>query len=240
MKNIKWTAIVMALGYIAAGVYFFMFPDTSEDMIRTILGFALIGVGIINIIAYFVRSNEESFLRDDFKDALIMITIGCFALAFKELFIELVYLVIGIIIMISGYSKLQDCVDTWRFGANHGPLYIVLALVSIAAGLVAAINPFTSTQHLHYLIGGALIFSGVSDLFSSIYLSTKMVQLKSARRKEEQEAMEAAAEEETVSVEPAFEPISIETVASIPEEKPVEEVSVEETVAEDSSENTQE
>lgn len=227
MKSIKWSAIVIALVYIGAGAYFLLYPETTEEMLCTILGFTLIGIGLINVFSYFIRNNEDSFFRDDFKNALILITIGSFALAYKPLFIDLIYAVIGIIIMISGYGKLQDCVDTWRFGSNHGPLYIIMAFVSIAMGLVVAINPFVKVAQLHMVIAVGLIFSGVSDFISSIYLSTKLIQQRRRKREEEEEETETEPEvpvtpvvEEMVNEVTVTEP---ETVEPVIEEKVTEE-----------------
>lgn len=244
MKSIKWSAIIIALAYIAAGSYFFFYPQTTEETICTILGFALIAVGLLNIMSYFSRSNEDSFFRDDFKYGLIIITVGCFALAFKPLFTELAYVCIGIIIMNSGFGKLQDCVDTWRLGSNHGFLYIFLAAVNIIIGLLVAINPFTNTLNLHYLIAGGLAFSGVSDLFSSIYLSTKMALSIRDKKREAEEAKKAEEElnqqieaELNANLEQASETVEevVETVA-----EPVVEA-VTETVNEtENSENTAE
>lgn len=178
MKSIKWNSMVFAMCYIGMGAYFIVNPYLAQEDLCILIGYVMIILGIGNVLFYLIRKMETSFYRSDFQSGLILVTVGLIAIAYKPLFIELVYLIMGIIIMISGYSKLQDCVDTWRLGSSHGILYLILALISIGIGLLIITNPFLDTITVHYVIGAGLIYSGISDLFSSIYLSTKMIRFR--------------------------------------------------------------
>lgn len=204
MKNIKWTSLVLSVCYIGSGAYFLANPYLAQEDLCTLIGYVLILLGIYNVLTYLIRKVETSFLRSDFTFGLIEITIGSIALAYKPLFIELVYIIMGITIMISGYNKLQDCVDTYRLGAKHGVLYLVLSIISIGIGLLVITNPFLDTVTVHYVIGAGLVYSGLSDLFSSVYLSSKMIKRKIDEKKAiekieeevDQEFLEASKEEQ--------------------------------------------
>ena len=174
MKNIKWSSIIIAICYIAAGILFFADANLTKDIICKWIGYGLIVVGLFCIISYFRKPKNESFLKNEFRDGLIIITIGLLPLIRKDLFIELVYFVIAVIIMISGYKKLQDCVDAWRLGLKYGVLYFVLASISIVIGLIIMMDSSITLKQLHNLIGAGLLYSGASDLISTIFLSTKM------------------------------------------------------------------
>ena len=88
--------------------------------------------------------------------------------------------------MISGYKKLQDCVDAWRLGLKYGVLYFVLASISIGIGLFILIDSTLSIKTLHVLIGIGLLYSGVSDLISTIFLASKMTEYLSGNKKIEE------------------------------------------------------
>ena len=175
MKSIKWSSIFISLCYIGAGAFLILDPAISQEFICTVMSYASFVIGGVNILIYFLRPAKESFFRNDFMVGLLILTLGGLALTYTEMFLEMVYVILAVIIMISGYIKLQDCVDTWRLGSKHGLIYFLLAIISIGAGIIVLISPFTTIEHLHYMIGGGLIYSGVSDLFSAIYLSTKMI-----------------------------------------------------------------
>ena len=174
MKKIKWANIIVAICYSIAGIMFFADANLTKDIICTWAGYGLLIVGAIMAVSYLVRPKSESFFRDDFGNGLIYMTLGILVFTKKAIFFEFVYFGLAIIIMISGYRKLQDCVDAYRFGSKNGVLYLVLASVSILIGIFILVDTSLSLKTLHYLIGGGLLFSGISDLASSIFLSGKM------------------------------------------------------------------
>lgn len=174
MKSIKWSSIIIAIGYILSGILFLASPNLTRDLICTWIGVGLLIAGLITIIVYFLRSKQDSFLRNDFMNALLLITIGLLALIRKNVFIEIVYLVLAIVIMLSGYKKLQDCVDAYRLGLKYGTLYLCLSAVSIIVGVVIIVDSAIEIETLHILIAIGLIYSGASDLVSTIFLSSKM------------------------------------------------------------------
>ena len=56
-------------------------------------------------------------------------------------------------------------------------LYIVLAILSIVAGFVIVFNPFTTVNVLFMFIGIGLIYSGISDVVTTLYVSYQMKEL---------------------------------------------------------------
>ena len=174
MKNIKWSAIVIAACYIGAGCLFFIEPSITRELICNWIGGGLIVFGIVDIISYFIRPKHESYMENTFRDGLILITLGILVLIKKVLFIELVYSILAIVIMVSGYNKLQDCVASWRLGIKNGLVYLILASISIILGLFILTGYSTDVHTLHYLIAGGLLYSGITDLISTLFLSRQM------------------------------------------------------------------
>lgn len=193
MKNIKWSSIIISICYIAGGFLFFLDANLTKDLICSIIGYILLAVGVFSVIAYFAKSKLEGFLRNDFRDGLIIITVGLLPLIRKDLFIELVYSIIAILIMVSGYKKLQDCVDAWRIGYKKVALYVILSAISIIFGLIIMLDTTINIASLHKLIGISLLFSGVSDLISTIFLSRKMAEVVNIKQTEDKPV-----EEETI------------------------------------------
>ncbi len=217
MKNIKWNSMFIALCYIGAGVFLILDPRVSQEYICTWLSYAAIAIGFVNALIYFLRPARESFFRNDFIVGMLLMTLGVLAIVYKLLILELVYIVLALVIMLSGYIKLQDCVDTWRLGSKHGFLYFVLAVISIGCGLTVLVQPFTTVENLHYLIGGGLIYSGISDLFSAIYLSGKMIRYARHLRKREEENNAIRERNEKVLTEPVVDETILDDENNNPE-----------------------
>jgi len=206
MKKIKWSNIFLALCYIVAGVFFFIDPNISKEIICTWMGYGLLTIGVIYIISYFVRSKQESRFKNEFRDGLILLTLGTLALVKRILFLDIIYFIIAIVIMISGYKKLQDLVDAWRLNAEHNLLYFILAAISIAVGLIIIFDTTIDNKPLHYLIAGGLLYSGVSDLISDIFLAAKMSKyINEINKKEEEKQAQASIVDEVVEEEPVQE-----------------------------------
>ena len=52
MKSIKWSSILVAICYIAAGILFFADANLTKDIICTWIGYALLAVGAVYIVSY--------------------------------------------------------------------------------------------------------------------------------------------------------------------------------------------
>ena len=126
------------------------------------------------MIRYFTYDARDSFYRNDFLFGLIGIAIGALIFLRKDIFASLIPFILGIAILISGFVKLQDAIDASRLGYKNSIIYIILAVINIIAGVVVILNPFTTAVMLFMIIGISLIFSGISDIISTVYLSRKI------------------------------------------------------------------
>jgi uncharacterized membrane protein HdeD (DUF308 family) len=77
-------------------------------------------------------------------------------------------------VLISGLSKLQDVIDMNRMEYGNWVVMLVFALLNVALGVLLMCNPFESATILFRLIGIGLIFSGVTDVFTTCYFARKI------------------------------------------------------------------
>lgn len=176
LKEVKWSIILFNVVLIGIGAVLLFLPETSLDIILNIAGIAAIVGGILSVIRYFTYDSKTAFYRNDFLIGLIAIAGGLIVLLQKHLFLSLIPLLLGSVILLSGFGKLQDAVDARRLGYRKGLIYLLLALVNVVVGLLAIFNPFPNNKILLTLAGCGLIYSGLSDLFSALYLSWRLKQ----------------------------------------------------------------
>ena len=202
-KNVKWSAIITAALYIASGVLLFVYPQLSENLICDVIGIAVIVWGLIHITSYFMMDLQESLFRNDFTEGVIMVLIGILVIYQKLLFQQLVPFLLSIVIIASGIMKLQDGIDAHRIGFPNGWIYLVLASISIVFGLVIMFELIPAGQLIFKVLGAGLFYSGVTDLFSALYLSA---QIKKYREKnDEVEPLNPEPETAPELPEPSFE-----------------------------------
>ena len=201
LKNLKWSSIIKSLIYIGAGILLAVFPDVSASVICDVIGIACIVTGVISITTYFMLDLKDSLFRNDFVTGVMIVMLGILVIYQKSVVLKLIPFILGIVILVSGFSKLQDSIDARRIGYKYSWIYIILAAVSIVLGLVIMFSlPSSVTNSILFtIIGCSLVYSGATDLYATIYLSNKinkfMKKVDTIAKSAEAEVIDAAVEE---------------------------------------------
>lgn len=172
-KEVKWSMLLSAALYIVLGLVLVIFPATTARTICYMIAGIAIVVGLVNLVVYFTRNITRNYYRNDFVMGLLMVVLGIFVIYKADLVIALVPFIIGLCIIVSGLFKLQGALDVQRMGGNS-VVILGLAIVNVVIGILMVINPFESAILLYRLLGVGLLFSGITDMVSTLYLSGKM------------------------------------------------------------------
>ena len=173
LKEMKWNMILSAALYMVLGLILLIFPATTDHVICYLVAGIAIVIGVVNLIVYFTRNITRNYYRNDFVTGLMLIVLGVFVIYKVDLVIELVSFIIGLCIIVSGLFKLQGSLDVQRMGGN-AVVILGLAVVNVVVGILMVIKPFEAAMLFHRLLGAGLLFSGMTDLASTLYLSSKM------------------------------------------------------------------
>ena len=168
LKHIKWTDVLMALAYVVAGVLLVIFPDTSAKYISYIIGITSIVYGIVSLTAYFLADIRETLYNNNF-------VVGLAVIVKRDLIMDLVPFVLGLLIVTSGLVKLHRAVIAARIKYNASFTYALLGVVSIIVGIAVMffLSGETTQNIIFIIIGCGLIYSGASDLFIQFFLASK-------------------------------------------------------------------
>ena len=192
LKELKWEAILTGVLYILLGIVALVIPETMQKTLGYLIGIVLIVAGLISIICYLLRDARENYYHNEFVFGLVGMVLGAAVLYKVEVIISLIPFILGILVLFSGCSKLQDAIDLKRLGYGSWAGMLVVAVINIILGIVLICNPFKAAIVLFRVLGVGLILSGASDCFSTIYFAEKL-----RRFKQEQEAVEGTYEEIT-------------------------------------------
>lgn len=197
LKQLKWSQILMSVGYVVLGILLMIFPDISGKVIAYVLGGAGIVYGIVNLTIYFLLNVRDSLYRNEFIIGIGSIVLGLLIILKSDVIISLVPILLGLIIMISGFINLQKGVVAYRIGYNRSLAYVLIAAVSIVFGTVIMffLSGKTAADILFMVIGAGLIYSGASDLIATLVLAKKMNAFIKAFEEEEPKVIDVAAEE---------------------------------------------
>ena len=144
LKNWKVQEIGGAVALLICGLVLLLMPELTLVTIANVIGILVFIIGAFFLIGYFLRK-ELAAGNNDLIKGLVIVCIGIFICAFD--------------LKRMGF-------DTWvRIGLTSA--------VNIFIGLIVILNPFSSVAWLMRLVGIGFLFSGVTDLITTIYVSKK-------------------------------------------------------------------
>ena len=190
LKELKWEAILTGVLYILLGIVALAIPETMQKTLGYLIGIVLIVAGLVSIICYLLRDARENYYHNEFVFGILGIVLGAVVLYKVEIVISLIPFILGVLVLCSGCSKLQDAIDLKRLDYGSWLGLLIVAAINIILGVVLIYNPFKAAILLFRVLGVVLILSGAGDCFSTIYFARKL-----RRFKQEQDALDSTFEE---------------------------------------------
>lgn len=226
--------IGISIVYILLGLAMLFFPKFNEIYIIYIVCAVLIVAGILMIVRYFLSGSFKDLQAYGFSFGVLAIVGGFCILIRSQLVADYFGLFLGICIMLTAVIKLQNAVDLSSMSNRSWIIFLVLALLFLAAAVWIILDPIGMIREQMYYIYYVLVADGAVGIFSSVYMiiairiydkweaSGKPERGFEKRKREREEAAakaaaEAAAARARAEEEAANAPLSIE-------EKPAGEV----------------
>lgn len=173
LKNFKWETILAALMYVIVGALLVIFPTAIAKSLCYTIAIIVIAIGVIKLISFLIKKEQDGFVRTGLVSGIIFILIGVFIAVKSSVIISIIPFVLGILIAVSGFTKLQNVIQLKKLGENSKGM-LVMALINIVIGLCLAFNPFRAAKWMIVLIGICVLLTGLSDLFSAVYVYRKI------------------------------------------------------------------
>ena len=168
-KKLKPTAAFYGLICVIIGIIDLVNPEKMLNIIAYALGISAIVCGLVFIIVYMARDVKYNLNNNDFLSGLIAVVVGIVILIKWQQFMELLPIVLGVLIIVSGCIKLQDAIDLKKLDHPAFVMILVIALVFIIFGAILVANPFKSEIILMRIIGVSLVIAGMTDLFTYLF-----------------------------------------------------------------------
>ena len=175
MKELKWSAIWEAIILLVLGILLVCFPKASASVVCTLIGIGCLIGGVVCIINYCMIDVRDIFYRNDLVMGIFLILFGLLALYKKNVLAEILPIIFGLVILISGLVKVQSASVAKRIGYHGANAYTILGVISIILGVIIMffLPGSVATETLFIVIGIGMIYSGISDLYVTCFLSSK-------------------------------------------------------------------
>ena len=159
VNNYGW--LISAILEIILGIILILKPKEFTNLIFNCLGIALIAYGIIACIDYFRTSKEIAMFEHSLTKGIIFTIIGMVCIFGKEMLIESVTVIYGIIIIIGSILKIQFTADLIRIKEKLWYITLIESIIAIILGILIIKNPFTAVKALWTFIGISIIIEGI-------------------------------------------------------------------------------
>lgn len=175
LKKLKRNCILAFVGFVVTGILLLAFPHIVAKAAGYIIGALMLGFGVTRILGYFDKDEEDKKGVFSLTIGIISSIGGIYIIAKPEVVSNFIVSIFGVIILVSGIVKLGNASKIRRTKNKKWLSTFVLGLISAVAGAVFITNPAISHDIIMRILGGVLIFEGVSDLWTlmSIILESK-------------------------------------------------------------------
>lgn len=173
-RKAKSGMLISGAVLIIAGLILLFFPEAMTKTIAYVAAVLLVCMGIAQIIGYLKYDPGTGRYSSGVVLGGFFIVLGLLVYYKAEAIISIIPIILGIIIVISGVGKLQQAVDLARIKAGRWSTVLAGALLNIILGGVIVFNPFSTVMTLLRFVGIGLIYSGLSDVIATLYLSRQM------------------------------------------------------------------
>ena len=174
LKGFKLQSVLIAILFILMGLVLVINPLGTTRTICFTIGSIILGAGLIFIIIYLVSDFKANIKKNKLVIGIVLLILGMVFFIAYRVIMSVIPTVLGVMIFVNGLTKLQTGIDARKINKDKSLWMIILAIVIILLGAFVVFNPFSASKLILRIIGICLMFSGITDLVSFIYLNKKI------------------------------------------------------------------
>ena len=164
-RAFKVNTFLSALISIAIGLALLLKPGQVTNMACRVIACLVLLSGLLAICSYLLEKNRVFKQQLTLVIGIILVLLGLSMLSMPEVFVSLLPLVLAIMVLIHGVQDVMYALNLKHLQGSGTGLTFLFGLLSIALAVLVILNPFEFASGLTMLIGGILIYDGISDLW---------------------------------------------------------------------------
>lgn len=170
-KQIRKDIMITAILCVILGVMIMVWPTQTTKLLCWILAGILILMGLSRIIAYF---NDRMAGQFGLAAGIVLFVLGAWILIRPLNFAKIFPIVIGVLLLMHGVEDLKMSIEAKAGGDSIWWTLLFVAAVNMLLGLLLIWRAFAAVQIAMMLMGAALVYDGITDLFA-VYRVAKTV-----------------------------------------------------------------
>lgn len=168
LSETKALYMFMAIIELVFGLFLIIFPDISAQILTIILGAILAGVGVFNIISYFM--NKNSSFRQGILSGVISTALGIAFIAQSESITNITSIILGVFVIFEALTSCKRAIIMCRLEFDKWFIPLIIALVAAVLGILLLIFPAFFGEAIMIIVGIALVVEAVLGIWSIIFI----------------------------------------------------------------------
>lgn len=164
LKSIKTNILGSAVLCIILGVVLVIYPNTSLAIVCRAVGVIVLITGLGFLVSHMRGGIVSWFYKLDLILGAIFVILGGYILLNPLGLLSIIPIVFGVLLIYHGISDLGQALELRKYEANRWWISIIIAIITIALGILVMRNPFDTIEMLMKIIGVCLVYDGLSDL----------------------------------------------------------------------------
>ncbi len=168
LSETKALYMFMAIIEFVFGLFLIIFPQISAQVLTIILGAILAGVGVFNIISYFM--NKNSSFRQGILSGVISTALGIAFIAQSETITNVTSIILGVFVIFEALTACKRAIIMCRLEFDKWFIPMIIALVAAVLGTLLLIFPSFFGEAIMIIVGIALVIEAVMGVWSIIFI----------------------------------------------------------------------
>jgi uncharacterized membrane protein HdeD (DUF308 family) len=165
MRRIRADYMLSSLLCIVMGIVFIANPNDVSSVIGTVCAVVLIIIGVVYLGSYFLHMVTNGISA---AMGAVVLLLGVWVLLQPQIVTTLVPIVIGVVLLAHGVRGFRESLATRKFGSDAWGIGAVLSVISMILGVVCIVEAFGIVTFAIKIIGVALIYNGISNIYIAI------------------------------------------------------------------------
>lgn len=165
LHRAKLTTALMGVSSLVLGLVMFVSPLLVAFFATMALGAILAASGVATLVGYF--RNREVSSGVDAAFGAVELLFGILVLLTPAFYVNWLVVMVGVFMLFSGVGDLIDARALAKQGASFSWAATVLAVLTIAFGVLVIWAPFAFLDAMFMIAGFGLVFNGITELVTA-------------------------------------------------------------------------
>lgn len=163
-RNMLGTFVMASIAYIVLGIFMVVKSQAVANGLNDVFGVIMLIYGVINIIAFFMNKDADENLFMELASGVVAIGLGVFALVAQDLMQQILFYVIGGVLVIDAIVNIKRAVNLRAMGFSRWNFFLIVAIVGLLLGVLCIVFYSVMPQSIVIFFGISLIYEGIVSL----------------------------------------------------------------------------